>query len=426
MKKLFIFFTVYIIAMVFALDFGYDAFMSSAFEKELAQAGRYIAETPPMTIISEELSKMPPEDIPSYIAGYSKKYDYPIEIKKLSEMDKYERPSLLAGGEVISNLKPEVFKKHIPNTNYVLTLGPVEERFSTFVNVVAYGIFILFVMFFTFIQVLFLWFSLRKLSDASIKFGFGDFSYRIKYGKLSLLGGNISAAFNDMADRIEKLISSNKELTDAVAHELRTPLSRIRFELENLRDSKADETYIKGIESDLNELDELIGRLLTYSRLSREEDFYNLESYDAYEFLEGYLSCVKTVEGKDFSWRLSDKCRGKQVRIDAKLIEIALNNIINNGFRYCKSSVKADVECSGSEVTVKIQDDGKGINEKFISSVFKPFQRDGGALHGKGAAGFGLGGLSVAHMIAKVHKGMVSVENSKDSGAIFRFTLKAD
>ncbi len=201
------------------------------------------------------------------------------------------------------------------------------------------------------------------MSDASIKFGFGDFSYRIKYGKLSLLG-NISAAFNDMADRIEKLISSNKELTDAVAHELRTPLSRIRFELENLRDSKADETYIKGIESDLNELDELIGRLLTYSRLSREEDFYNLESYDAYEFLEGYLSCVKTVEGKDFSWRLSDKCRGKQVRIDAKLIEIALNNIINNGFRYCKSSVKADVECSGSEVTVKIQDDGKGINEK--------------------------------------------------------------
>ncbi len=134
--------------MVFALDFGYDAFMSSAFEKELAQAGRYIAETP-MTIISEELSKMPPEDIPSYIAGYSKKYDYPIEIKKLSEMDKYERPSLLAG-EVISNLKPEVFKKHIPNTNYVLTLGPVEERFSTFVNVVAYGIFILFVMFFYF------------------------------------------------------------------------------------------------------------------------------------------------------------------------------------------------------------------------------------------------------------------------------------
>lgn len=82
-KKLFIFFTVYIIAMVFALDFGYDAFMSSAFEKELAQAGRYIAETP-MTIISEELSKMPPEDIPSYIAGYSKKYDYPIEIKKNS------------------------------------------------------------------------------------------------------------------------------------------------------------------------------------------------------------------------------------------------------------------------------------------------------------------------------------------------------
>ncbi len=100
MKKLFIFFTVYIIAMVFALDFGYDAFMSSAFEKELAQAGRYIAETPPMTIISEELSKMPPEDIPSYIAGYSKKYDYPIEIKNSVKWISMSVRASLQGGRL--------------------------------------------------------------------------------------------------------------------------------------------------------------------------------------------------------------------------------------------------------------------------------------------------------------------------------------
>ena len=113
--------------------------------------------------------------------------------------------------------------------------------------------------------------KLRCISIAAESFGNGKLDARAKLPPRSSLA-HLANAFNSMADRIQELIRSHKELTHAVSHELRTPLARLRFSMEmiaSVDESDKRDKHLEGMRRDVDELDLLVSELLTYAKLDK-------------------------------------------------------------------------------------------------------------------------------------------------------------
>jgi two-component system sensor histidine kinase RstB len=117
-----------------------------------------------------------------------------------------------------------------------------------------------------------LWRDLKRLAVTTNAYGRGELQSRAKISRMSVVA-QLSGSFNKMADNIEKLILGNRELTNTIAHDLRTPLYRLRFAFEMLNDNKlSDEQRAKYngvVEKSIDDLDHLINQTLILSRYSR-------------------------------------------------------------------------------------------------------------------------------------------------------------
>jgi signal transduction histidine kinase len=107
----------------------------------------------------------------------------------------------------------------------------------------------------------------------------GDLNTRLKINRSSALKP-FASAFNVMAERIQKLIHSHRELTSAVSHELRTPIARLKFRVDMLEEPLSDEDiyrHIQAMRKDIMELEMLVNKSLSYSRLDQERPELVLE-----------------------------------------------------------------------------------------------------------------------------------------------------
>src|SRR5262249_22425181 len=114
-----------------------------------------------------------------------------------------------------------------------------------------------------------LWGDLRALTSATARVGDGDFAVRADVSRGSLLEP-IAAAFNNMAARIEALLRSHRDLEQGVAHELRTPLAQLKFDLELARSSAGEEDRnerFAAMDNDVADLDALVAELLLLANL---------------------------------------------------------------------------------------------------------------------------------------------------------------
>ncbi|MBW1804201.1 MAG: HAMP domain-containing histidine kinase [Deltaproteobacteria bacterium] len=134
----------------------------------------------------------------------------------------------------------------------------------------------------------------KKLRTSAIKIAEGDLSHRAMIkGKDEI--GELGRAFNRMADKLERMIRGNQELTANISHELRTPLARIRIAEELLReklarkDIKNLERYLEDIREDIEALDHLIGRILDLSRLDLKDSPPKKEAFDPEEMVKALL-----------------------------------------------------------------------------------------------------------------------------------------
>ncbi|OVZ43902.1 two-component sensor histidine kinase, partial [Pseudomonas aeruginosa] len=138
------------------------------------------------------------------------------------------------------------------------------------------------------------WRDLETLRLAAQRFGDGDLSSRTRIFRRSDIR-TLAQHFNQMADRIESLISNQRELTNAVSHELRTPISRLSFELEQLNkqvDAEVRHDLIEDMRADLGELEEMVSELLTYARLEHGNVGSHREIVDAASWLDSVVADV--------------------------------------------------------------------------------------------------------------------------------------
>jgi len=226
-----------------------------------------------------------------------------------------------------------------------------------------------------------------------------------------------------MAERMQRLIAMQKELSSAISHELRTPIARMRFAVEMLPDAdQADERerLQTMMNDDLEELDNLIDASLTYSRFEREQPELHLTSVDLAEWLNENVDGIRILgRALEISVDCSNLPPGQQVELDLKSMPYALTNLLRNAIKYAHSRVVVSAQINGDRTLVHVDDDGIGIAPEERQKVFSAFTRLDRS-RDRATGGYGLG-LAIVKLVLEQHAGSATADASPLGGA--RFTL---
>lgn len=266
--------------------------------------------------------------------------------------------------------------------------------------------------------------KVQKLETATSHFGRGNFSVRVSEQTKHRVG-QLNKTFNQMAERVERLINGHKSLTNAVAHELRTPVSRVRFQLDMLY-QEGNETqrkeYMHGISDDVMELGDMIDELLTYARFDREPVAPSMHSHSLHESIQNVIGTrhfnSELIVSYDDSWFLAEQSL-QYMNFDPKHLERAIGNLVANAEKYSQTRINIYVKRTTEDCQIIVDDDGPGIPPERRVDIFEPFKRlDDSRTRSTG--GYGLG-LSIVHQIAQWHRGSISIGESPVGGARFVF-----
>lgn len=272
----------------------------------------------------------------------------------------------------------------------------------------------------TFIVLFLLSRRLHRLEKVCVDFANGDLDVRARTSILHEVG-DLNRTFNFMADRISQLIRSNRNLTNAVAHEFRTPIFRIQCNLDMLDDSRVRQEqmpYLEGMQGDLNELCSMVEELLHFSKMERLDAQLALEETDIHALMTEQLNHLQFETDIKLTLMGDDPCC---VPVSVHLFQRAVGNIIRNGYKYAQTEVRVSLKSSSSELHISIENDGPDIPVKDREAIFEPFTRLDKA-RDRQSGGHGLG-LAITDQIIKQHKGRVYITDSAMGGPCFNIQL---
>ncbi|WP_020613584.1 sensor histidine kinase [Sediminispirochaeta bajacaliforniensis] len=260
-------------------------------------------------------------------------------------------------------------------------------------------------------------FPLKELEQGVGALKSGDLSYRIRViGEDEI--GELSAAFNHMADQIQKMLSDKEQLLLDVSHELKTPIARMKVGLEFLKDEELRNSF----RDDLDELDIKVKELLNTARLDTPYGTPQKKRVDIVNFLETIVAGFPK-ESPGILFRPGDQ-PPLFAAIDPDLFQTACTNILENALRYSSSaSSPVEVSCRKrrEEIIIEFLDHGPGIPENDIDRVFEPFYRVDSS-RDKRTGGFGLG-LYLVRKIVIAHDGFVELESGVGKGTLVRIRI---
>ncbi|RTZ17894.1 HAMP domain-containing protein [Vibrio aquaticus] len=267
-----------------------------------------------------------------------------------------------------------------------------------------------------------IWFlnrRVRKLERATLKFAAGDLTARAPERSKDQVG-TLNKSFNYMAKKIADLITSNRSLTNAVAHDLRTPIFRIQWQAEILQDetlTKEQHSKIVSIIEDTEEMEAMINDLLHFAKLEQPETQVQSEAFN----LNQVLSTVSSTRNEGLDITVNTLKDGYVIIADKALVQRSVDNLLSNANRYAKSSIQVSTHCSKENISIIVEDDGEGIDPEHWPQIFDAFYSADPARN-KATSGSGLG-LAIVKMIAEKHQGSVQVGSSSLGGAKFTLTF---
>ncbi|PVZ86678.1 two-component system sensor histidine kinase RstB [Serratia sp. S1B] len=371
-------------------------------------------------LMRSELREIPLKDWNKTIATLDLNLSFQLHIEPLGKQNLSEElTKRLHLGEIVALDDRYTFMQRIPRSHYVLVVGPIPYLFYLHQMRILDLILLIFIGMSLALPV-FLWMrphwrDLLKLENAAQRLGEGHLDERTHFLPSSSLY-RLGVAFNQMANNINTLIVSKKQLIDGIAHELRTPLVRLRYRLamsENLSESEQ-----QALNRDIGQLESLIDELLTYARLDRPQVALNIEPINLPDWLRDKVADMQMIH-PNHDIELNIPHSGDFGGVDLRLMERVLDNLVNNALRYCEQRLRISLWFDGDAACLQVEDDGPGIPQEERERVFEPFVRLDPS-RDRATGGCGLG-LAIVHSIAMAYQGHVYVEASPLGGASFRF-----
>ncbi|MCU0708062.1 MAG: ATP-binding protein [Pirellula sp.] len=272
--------------------------------------------------------------------------------------------------------------------------------------------------------------QLQQVESAAQAFAGGNLRARVDESHIGS-ARNLARAFNQMASRTETMVRTQRELLQAVSHELKTPLARIRFSMD-LASTATDDVQrnrrLEAIDQAVEDLDGLVEELVSYVRMENASVVDRRELVSVTEVLDSLIDRHRCLyPDMDFCWTSSPSHEipsGDSISVmaDRAAFHRALGNLIGNAARFAKSRVEVKVIPSLRTVCIDIEDDGPGIPETERQRVLEPFVRledQPEERASKTGAGVGLG-LAIVKRTIEQHAGSLEIGVSEQGGCRVR------
>ena len=221
--------------------------------------------------------------------------------------------------------------------------------------------------------------------------------------------GAAVAAFNLMQERLRRYVTNRTTMVAAIAHDLRTPLTRLRFRIE-----AAPEELRAKLAADIDEMDEMISGTLAFVQdATRPVERTKLE-------VSSLVETVMDEAAETGANAAVERAERAVVDGDPIALKRLVTNLVDNALKF-GSSARGRVFAEAGMAVLEVDDDGPGVPEGEIERAFEPFQRlEGSRSREPGGAGLG---LAVVRAIARGHGGEVTLQNRAGGGLRARVTL---
>ncbi|WP_162130569.1 sensor histidine kinase [Schlesneria paludicola] len=212
---------------------------------------------------------------------------------------------------------------------------------------------------------------LKRLQNAVVQLGSGKLDIRVDFNRRDEFG-ELGRAFDHMAQRIESLLTAERLLLQDISHELRSPLTRLRFALDLARNNEAAEPAFQRVDREVFRLAELVDQLLQLTRA--EGDIASRTTIDislADLILESIDDFQLEAASKKCSIALISLEPQMLIRGESELIRRAFENVLSNALRHAPFGSKITVNLlrDGRNAAVSIRDHGSGVPEEMITEI---------------------------------------------------------
>ncbi|MBN1374746.1 MAG: HAMP domain-containing protein [Dehalococcoidia bacterium] len=267
---------------------------------------------------------------------------------------------------------------------------------------------------------------LQQLAFSARKIAAGDLAQRVRHNSNDEVG-EVSDAFNSMAEQLENKEKSRKQLLADVAHELRNPLSIVQGNLEAWLDGviKPSPEQIASVYDETILLNRLITDLRELSLAEAGQLKLHIEKADMNEIINTEVTGFQArCQGKRISLSAVVADILPEVNIDRDRIRQVLHNLLENALRYTPADgsidVKAGLEGTGL-LKISVSDSGSGIASNDLPFIFEHFYKaDKSRQRSYGGAGIG---LALVKKYVELHGGSIWVDSVQGKGSAFYFTL---
>jgi len=274
---------------------------------------------------------------------------------------------------------------------------------------------------------------LRRLRTATQRLRAGDLTARV--GAAAIRGRDEIAAlgrdFDLMAERIEGLMTAERQLLRDISHELRSPLARLNvaLELARQRAGREAEGALERIERESERLNQLIGQLLTLTQLESGAERIERSPVPLGPLVRAIAADAQFEaqrHGRAVELSVADEV---VISGSEEMLRRGIENVVRNALRYTPQETRVEVwlgrrrEAAGERAVIRVRDHGPGVPSAALSKLFLPFYRVADA-RDRQTGGTGIG-LAITERAVRLHGGSVSAGNAPDGGLVVEILLPA-
>ena len=259
---------------------------------------------------------------------------------------------------------------------------------------------------------------IQTIQDGTTRIGSGELQHRITIKQKDELG-ILAKEINLLAKNVQDMLEAKQRLNLGVSHELRSPITRARLQIEMLEQSQHKEELL----NEINAMETIISNLLDSEAINYGHKKLDLKTFHIESKIKALISKAPYLENIQTS--ISSDINNLEIEADEVLFEVMLKNVLENASRFTPSN-RALIELTLEEINsqsihITIRDFGPGFNKDDLEKVTEPFFRTSQS-RSRESGGFGLG-LYLSKQIVLAHAGFLKIKNHPDQGAVVSVEL---
>jgi two-component system sensor histidine kinase CpxA len=248
----------------------------------------------------------------------------------------------------------------------------------------------------------------------------GDLNARAgeKLGRRSDEIADLVRDFDSMAEKIRELLENQKRLLSDVSHELRSPLARLRvaLALSRRREDESQRASHERIEKEIERLDEMIGRILTLSRLESGQLKLTTSQVDLNELVEDVVADARFESARTGHSIAFQSDVQVDVEANEELLRSSIENVVRNALYYTAGNepINIGLSAENGQAVLRVRDNGPGVPPEALAKLFEAFYRvDYSRVTATGGTGLG---LAIAKRAILAHEGTITARNVAPHG----------